>query len=191
MFMAGWWGVLAFSLAAAHLFGAEFSDGTVASIFTTPIRRECFAIAKLLVLAVWVLALTLVSVGALMAVATLQGASGFSWALVRTSLSDSLMVALLLYLTLPIVAFVSMLGRGYLAPMLFASAMMTASWTCGFLGWARWFPWAMPATIAGGMGPPSLFETGLTAGSWAIALGLFVAGLVAVFLYMHNPESAQ
>src|SRR5574340_892940 len=168
MFMAGWWGILIFSLAAAHLFGGEFADGTAGSMLTTPVRREYFMIAKFAVLAVWILGLVLVSVVCHMAAAVIRGATGFTWSLVGETLRDNLEVALLMYLTLPVTAFISMLGRGYVAPMLFATAAMAVSWSAGFLGWARWFPWAMPSTIGGGLGPPSQFAKGLVPASWAI-----------------------
>ena len=190
VWLAGWWGVLVFSLAAAHLFGAEFSDGTASGMLTAPVPRSRFVAAKLLVLALWVLLLTLVSIGAHIAIAVLQGADGFAWRLVGENLRDSLLVALLLYLTLPVVALVSMLGRGFIAPMLFSTAMTVAGWTAGFLGWSEWLPWSMPATVLGGMGPPGIAEAELGPASWAITLAMFVAGLVAVFVYVERADVA-
>jgi len=188
MWAAGWWGVLVFSLATAHLFGAEYGDGTAASMLTTPICRAGFVVAKLIVLAAWVLTLTLISVGAHAAIAAAQSAQGFTWAILCQNLSDSLLVALLIYLTLPSVACVSVAGRGYVAPMLYASGMMAIGWTFGFLGWAAWFPWSMPATVVGGMGPPGITEATLGPGSWAIIGGLFAAGVLAVFAYVNTAD---
>ena len=190
MFMAGWWGILIFGLAAAHLFGAEFSEGTAAGMLTTPVRREYFLAAKFVVLAVWVLVLVLVSVGSHVLAAALQGAEGFSWDLLRHTILDNVEVAFLLYLTMPLTALISMLGRGYVAPMLFSTAVMTASWSCGFLGWARWFPWAMPSTVGGGLGPPAILVRPLGTGSWAIIGTLFVAGLIGAFVYVNRASDA-
>ena len=138
VWLAGWWGVLIFGLATAHLFGGEFSDGTAPAMLTAPITRSRFIVAKLAVLALWVLALTLVSVVAHIVIAALQGADGFTWRYVGENVCDSLLVALLLYLTLPVVALVAMIGRGLIAPMIFSTAMTVAGWTFGFLGWSRW-----------------------------------------------------
>jgi ABC-2 type transport system permease protein len=190
MFMAGWWGILIFGLAAAHLFGAEFSEGTAAGMLTTPVRREYFLAAKFIVLAAWVLVLVLVSVGSHVLAATIQGATGFSWSLLWHAARVNLEVALLLYLTLPLTAFISMLGRGYVAPMLFSTAVMTASWSCGFLGWARWFPWAMPSAVGGGLGPPAILVRPLETGSWAIIGTLFVGGLIGAFIYVNRASDA-
>jgi ABC-type transport system involved in multi-copper enzyme maturation permease subunit len=186
MYMAGWWGILIFGLAAAHLFGAEYSEGTAASMLTTPIRRECFLAAKFIVLAAWVLVLVSVSIGSHLLAAVVQGATGFSWSLLWDTVQTNLEVAFLLYLTLPLTALISMLGRGYVAPMLFSTAVMTASWSCGFLGWARWFPWAMPSTVGGGLGPPDILVRQLGPSSWAIIGTLFVVGLIGAFAYVNR-----
>ncbi len=102
---------------------------------------------------------------------------------------DSLLVALLLYLTLPVVALVAMIGRGLIAPMIFSTAMTVAGWTFGFLGWSRWFPWSMPATVLGGMGPPGIAEAELGPASWAIALVTFAAGIIGVLAYVNTADS--
>lgn len=189
MYAAGWWGTLVYALATAHLFGGEYVDGTAEPMFTSPLRREGFIVAKFVVLAVWALGLTLVSVGSHAAVAVWQGASGFSWDLIATSLADNLFVALLFFLTTPVTAAIAMVGRGYMAPLLFATAVMTMGWACGFLGWTEWFPWAMPATVGGGLGPPDLLQAHLGVGSWALALGTFALGLAAVFLYVDRADT--
>lgn len=189
IFMAGWWGILVYSLVAAHIFGTEYSDGTAASMLTIPVRREHIVAAKLIVLAGWVVALALFSVLTDVCSALVLGAEGFAWSLMWTHLGESLLATLLLYMTLPLIAWISMLGRGYMAPMLFASGATAGSMACGFLGWTEWFPWAMASTIAGGMGPPGIAQGDLGAGSWAIAVGLFLAGLVAVVWYVRRADT--
>lgn len=186
MYMAGWWGILVFGMAAAHLFGAEFSDGTAETLLTTPIRRETIVTAKLLVLAGWVGVLAVVSIASHLAAAAALHASGFSWALVREASADTLQVAFMLYLTLPVIALVSMAGRGYMAPMLFSSVLLAFNLAFTFLGWAEWFPWAMPATVAGGLGPPSATIGELGAGSWAMLALTFVLGVGAVHAYVNR-----
>jgi ABC-2 type transport system permease protein len=189
-FMAGWWGLLVFGLAAASLFGSEFSDGTAASMFTTPIRRECFVTAKMIVLALWVVGLALTAVASQSIAAVFLGAEGFAWKLVFACLGDSLRVTLLLYLTTPLVALVSMLGRGYIAPMLLSTGLTSLSMTAGFLGWEHWLPWAMPLTVVGGITPPGIIEPELPFISWAILIAFFVLGLVAVFAFVNRVDSS-
>jgi ABC-2 type transport system permease protein len=189
-FMAGWWGLLVCGLAAASLFGSEFSDGTVASMFTTPIRRERFVLAKMIVLALWVVVLALTAVASQSLAAVFLGAEGFAWKLVSACIGDTLLVALLLYLTTPAVALVSMLGRGYIAPMLYSTGLTSLSMTAGFLGWERWIPWAMSLTVAGGIAPPGIIEPDLPFASWVILTAFFAAGLLAVFVYVNRVDSS-
>jgi len=188
-YMAGWWGLLVFGLAAASLFGSEFSDGTAASMFTTPIRREYFIAAKMTVLALWVAGLALTAVVSQSLAALILGADGFGWKLVSECLGDSLLVALMLYLTTPAVALVSMLGRGYIAPMLYSTGLTSLSMTAGFLGWERWIPWAMPLTVAGGIAPPGVIGDNLPVASWVLLIAFFVLTLTAVFAYVNRVDS--
>lgn len=188
-FMAGWWGLVVFGMAAATLFGSEFGDGTAASMLTTPLRREWFVVAKMMVLALWTAVLAVLAVATQMAAALLLGADGFAWSHVAQRTGDSLLVAGMIYMTLPIVALISMVGRGYLAPMLYSSAATAISLAATFLGWEQWLPWAMPLTVAGGITPPGILHTTTPAASWAILVTMFVAGMAAVFLYIDRAES--
>lgn len=189
MFASGWWGIVLYSLAAAHLFGSEFADGTAVAMYTAPVRREQFLIAKFAVLAFWALALTVTSVSAHVAVALMRGASGFAWDILASNIRDNLIVALLLYLPLPVIALISMMGRGYLAPMIFATGVMTVSWAFGFIGWTEWFPWSMAATVGGGLGPPDLLKETLGPASWAIILAMSAAAAIGVFAYADRADA--
>lgn len=186
MYMAAWWGTLIFSMAAANLFGAEFSEGTAASMLTTPIRRDTIVTAKMIVLAAWVAALALVSVVATVVVAVLMGAEAFSWEALWEAAGQSFQVAFMLYLTLPVVALISLFGKGYVAPMLFSSAMVAANIAAGFLDLEQWFPWTMPSTVAGGMAPPSALVGELPPASWAILGVMFALGLAGVYWYVYR-----
>lgn len=183
--IAGWYGVLTFSLAAASLFGSEFADGTAAAMFTTPVRREYFVAGKLAVLAVWVVALALISVAGEYVAGLLLGGQGFPGAAIWQALKDTLLVTFMLYLTLPLVGFISILGRGYLAPMLFASVTSAMSFAGMFIGWQRWLPWAMPITVRGGIVPVEMLkDSSMLPASWAILFATFAIGLAALFWSM-------
>lgn len=191
LYMAAWWGILIGSLAAAHLFGAEFSEGTASTLLTMPIRRELVVAAKMIVLAGWITVLALVSLASNAVVAVVMGAEAYSASVLSEATLQTLEVGFMIFLTLPLVALVSMMGRGYMAPMLFAGAMMAANIAAGFLGWAEWFPWSMPSTVAGGLGPPGTIITELGWGSWALLLAVFAVGLAGVFLYVNHLDDAR
>jgi len=49
-------------------------------------------------------------------------------------------------------AFFASVGRGYIAPLAWAVATIVASQILAVLGWGAWFPWSVPAVIAGAGG---------------------------------------
>jgi ABC-2 type transport system permease protein len=189
--MASWWGILLFGLAASYLFGREFADGTATTMLTLPMRRESFVGAKMAVLAVWVFGLAALAVMLQAAGAVVLGLPGFAWEHVRVSLAQSMHVALVIYLTLPVVSLLAMRERGYLAPMLFSGFMATAGLVFAVVGWSRWFPWSMPQSVAGSSFGPLFRTQGLVLGSWVIAFGLFAVGLAVLFWQVDRADSPQ
>jgi ABC-2 type transport system permease protein len=190
--IASAWGLLVFGLATAYVFGREFEDGTAKYMLTLPLRREYFVAAKMVVLAAWVLGLTILAVAVEAGYAAFLGLKGFAWGHIGTGLALSLEVSAVLYLTLPVVALLALLGKGYLPPMLFSALMMVSSMMLAIVGWARWFPWSMPTILAGMMfGLPDASRGHLGPESWVIAVGLFVAGSAAVLRYVDTADNAE
>lgn len=191
MTMGTWYGILLFGLVTAFVFGREFSEGVAPNMLTVPTRREYFVLAKFTVLAVWVAALTVLSVLAQAAWATLLGFDGFTWSAVWEGTGDVLTVALLIFLTLPVVALVAVVSRGVFAPMIFSALGFSAGMIGGIAGWGDWLPWAMPTTVAGTFLGPTvpLSIPELTTGSWAIAFGVFAFGVLAVLWWVNNADS--
>jgi ABC-2 type transport system permease protein len=189
--MASWWGVLLFGLAASYLFGREYADGTAKTMLTLPIRRESFVAAKMIVLAAWVFGLTALSVVLEAACAAVLRLPGFAWEHVWATAGESMTIALLVYLTLPVVAWLAMLEKGYLPPMLFSAFMATAGFMCGAIGWGRWFPWSMPLAVAGSAFGPLIQKPTLVAGSWVVEVVVFSIGLAAVIAYIDRADNTQ
>jgi ABC-2 type transport system permease protein len=68
-------------------------------------------------------------------------------------------------------AFFASVGRGYIAPLAWAVATIVASQILAVLGWGAWFPWAVPAILAGAggaevepVGPAGMALVSITAG---------------------------
>lgn len=187
--IAGAWGVLVFGFVTAYLFAHEFKEGTAAAMLTAPIRREYFIVAKFVVLAVWILGLTLLSAVLMAGGIALVGLDGFAWAHVLGAVTDSLKVSALLFLTLPFIAWLAVRGRGYLQPMLVSIALVMAGNGLISTGLARWFPWDMPVLVAGASWMP-IPPMSLVPGSWAVAVGVFAAGLVMLSLRIDRADVA-
>lgn len=189
--MASWWGILLFGLAASYLFGREFTDGTAKNMLTLPIRRESFVLAKMLVLAVWVFGLAALSIALQAVYAAVLRLPGFAWEHIWASTGESMQVTLLIYLTLPVVAWLAMLEKGYLPPMLFSSLMAAAGLLPMPVGWGSWFPWSMPQAIVGSFIGLGLPKPTLVAGSWVVDATVFVVGMAAVIVYIDRADNTQ
>lgn len=191
MAMGTWYGILLFGLVAAFVFGREYAEGVAPNMLTVPTRREYFVLAKFIVLGVWVAVLTALSVVAQAAWATLLGLDGFAWSAVWAGVGDVFTVALLIFLTLPLVALVAVVSRGVFAPMIFSAFGFSAGMIGGIAGWGDWLPWAMPTAIGGTfMGPAVAIPVPeLTTASWAIAASCFVIGTAAVMWWVNRADS--
>ena len=192
MTMGTWYGVLLFGLVTAFLFGREYVDGTASGMLSTPIRREYVVFAKLTVLAAWVLSLSVLALVAQAGWATALGLAGFAWASVWPVVGDVLTVALLQFLTLPVIALVAVVSRGIFAPMIVSAFGFSAGMLGGIAGWGEWLPWAMPAAIGGTfmgtLGSDRVAE--LTLMSWVISGGVFVAGTVAIMWWLLHADNS-
>ena len=120
---------------------------------------------------VWVFALGLLSVIAQAAYAALLGFDGFAWEHVLTSLRDSMLVMLAIAATLPLVGWIAVLGRGYLAPMIFSGIAFVSGVLFLQAGWERWVPWAMPIALVGMGWVPGETKSSLVTASWLILGG--------------------
>lgn len=189
--MASWYGLLLFGMAAAYLFGCEYGEGTVKEMFTLPLRREYFFVAKMVVLAAWVLGLAILSLAAQAGYAAVLGLHGFSWAEAVRCATISLEVALLTYATLPWAALLAMVGRGYLAPMVYSALAAFLGMGLAEAGWSRWFPWSMSLSVTGVALFPAVPMPDFVVGSWALMALVFVAGSVAAVLYMDWADTLQ
>ncbi len=175
--IAGAWGVLLFGFVTAYVFGRERKEGTDATMLTSPVHRRSFAVAKTVVVAVWVLALTLLAFLFQTAGFALAGLEGFAWGHVFGSLGETLQAAALIYLTLPLVAFFALTGKPrYLRPMLFLVVAWVLGNTVATTDYAHLYPWMMPVLIGGASWLPVPSDR-LDLASWVVALGVFVFGL--------------
>jgi len=181
-------GIVVFGMVAAYVFGRDYVGGTASSVLTLPMRREYPVLAKGIVLLAWVLGLTVLSVGAGAGYAALLGLKGFTFAQLATTAWESFQVALLLFGTLPIVALLAVVGRGYIAPMAFSGMTAWVGLGLAEAGWSRWFPWSMPMGITGIILGPPIEIRGLVPGSWAVMAAMFVAGVVALVWYVDTAD---
>jgi ABC-2 type transport system permease protein len=186
--VVGLGGTLLLSFIVAYVFGREYAESTAKNMLALPVSRPSFVFAKFVVAATW----WLVLVAAVLAEAFVIGMAlrlpGFSAELAIAAARDALLAAGIAYLLVPVVAWITTLGRGYLLPLGFALAMLALGNVFAKTGWAVWFPWSIVPLLVGTVGqpvqtlPPSSF----------VMLGItFAAGVVATtwqFIYADNNQ---
>jgi ABC-2 type transport system permease protein len=147
-------------------------------------------VAKMVVLAVWIAILALLAVVLTAGIAVLLGAQGFAWSHVLKGLGDTLAVSGLIYLTLPFVAWLAMLGKGYLRPMLYSMALMMMTTALIDTPISRWLPWSLSVHLVGASWYP-VPPADLTAGSVAVAVVFFLVGVAALMWRIDHADSAR
>jgi ABC-type transport system involved in multi-copper enzyme maturation permease subunit len=142
-------GAILYALITAWVFGREFSDHTAKELLALPTPRGTIVAAKLGLIALWGLGLSLfiflVGLGVGMAVEI----PGGSVALALSSGLDVLHIAALTLMLMPFVALLASAGRGYLPPLGWMILTLALGNIISLLGWGDWFPWAVPMLISG------------------------------------------
>jgi ABC-2 type transport system permease protein len=162
----------------AWLYGREFSDRTVRTLLAIPTPRWAMVTAKLLVLAVWGIALTAWILVLGLAIGAGVGLPGWSASLAMDAVGRIALSALLLMALQTTTAFVAGYGHGYLPPLGWTVLMVFLAQVLAALGWGASFPWAVPALVAGLTGPGGEVAT---VGSFIVVGVVSLVGLAATF----------
>ena len=189
--ISSWWGVLLGGFVTAYVFGREYSEGTARNMLALPVRREWFVVAKLFLLLAWVFALSALSILAHLAYGVLLGLDGFAWEHVARSLGDGMLVTIVIAATLPLVGVVAVLGRGYLAPMIFSGVAFATGVLVLQAGWERWYPWGMAFALVGMGWMPGETKSSLVVGSWVILGALFLLGVAALIVQIDYADCLE
>jgi len=181
-------GAMLFAIIAAWVFGREFSDHTAKELLALPTPRWVIVSAKLALMAVWILLLTLWIAGLGLVIGTAVEIPGGSVDLNWTAFESLLGISLLNFLLMPFVALFASVGRGYLPPVGWALLTVMLAQISVVLGWGDWFPWAVPALFSGMAGPRA---EQLGAHSY-LAVGLaFVAGVALTVVWWRGADQAR
>ena len=138
-------------------FGREHVDRTFASLFALTVPRATIALAKFLVLGVWIVALALV-IGIVALILGIVGQVGpveaatageIVWLLLVTTAAGVLALTM---------GYAASLGRGYLPAIGTLMVVIVAAQVAVLFGTGGWFPFAVPGLMAveGAEGAPDL-----------------------------------
>ena len=181
-------GLLLLAFIVAYVFGREYAEGTAKNMLALPIGREWFVVAKLVVAAVWWLVLVVAVLVEALVIGSALGLPGFSAGLVVSAVGNALLAAGIAYLLVPVVAWITILGRGYMPPLAFAIATLALGDVFTHTGWAPWFPYSIIPLLIGMVGKPVV---ALPVGSLVVLALTFVAGVAATVLQLRYADNAQ
>lgn len=166
---AGWL-VLAFIM--AFVFGREYTDHTATAMFTLPVARHRFAVAKFVVTLIWWVLIASITLVEAVVVGLALGLSGWTSQVPLDLLAGSITAITVTWLAGPPIALLAVWSRGYLAPIGAALALLLSGQLLGQTGWSSWFPWSV--LVATNTDPG-----GIPAHSWIALLAAAVLGIAA------------
>lgn len=169
-------GMLLLSFIVAYVFGREYAEGTAKNLLALPVARRTFVLAKFVVAATWWLVLVAAVLGEAFVIGLLLGLPDLGPGLAARAVRDALLAAGIAYLLAPVVAWITVWGQGYLAPLGFAMAMLVLGNVLAKTGWAPWFPWSIVPLLIGVVGQPA--QT-LPPGSFVVLALTFVVSIAA------------
>lgn len=181
-------GAIIFALITSWVFGREFADRTAKELLALPTPRWVIVVAKLVLIALWTLTLSLVVYAVGLAVGAAVDIPGWSAELGWTWFWTVLLAALLTFMLTPFVALFASAGRGYLPPMGWAILVFAFANILSVLGYGDWFPWAVPVLLSGiGNSHPDLI--GLH--SYFMVTLAFVVGAAATFEWWRSADQTR
>lgn len=184
--LVGAGGMMLIAFIVAFLFGREYADGTARNMLALPVDRGWFAFAKLTVAAVWWLGLALAGLAEGLLIGWAMGLPGFSGEAVAGTAADTLTAAGAAFLLAPVLAWITVWSRSYLAALGFALASLLVGDLLGHTGWGVWFPWSIVPLLTG-------MATTASALPWfsyvvlAVTFAVGVVGTVLQLRYADHP----
>lgn len=139
-----------FSLVTSWTFGREFADGTVKDLLAVPVARSTILLAKFGVTAAWSAGLTVIMCASSLLLGALIQMPGATLGGLLSGTGRALVTAALVWATISPFALLAGVGRGYLLPIGAMMLALVAANLVALVGWADYFPWAVPGLYAMG-----------------------------------------
>jgi ABC-2 type transport system permease protein len=145
-------GAILFAFLTAWVFGREFADRTIRGLLAIPTPRRTIVLAKAIVVATVALAISAWVLILGLMIGALVGLPDWSAANAADAIGAIALGAILTIALQAGTAFFAGVGRGYIAPLAWAVATIAGAQILAVLGWGAWFPWSVPAIVAGAGG---------------------------------------
>jgi ABC-2 type transport system permease protein len=169
-------GFFFFIIAISWIFGREFVDGTVKDLLAVPVKRSSILIAKFVVGAAWagMIAVLMIIFG--IVVGSIVKFPGGSLSFILGGITTTFVTAFLVIIVVLPFAFFASIGRGYFLPMGLAVLTLITANLLMAVGWAEYFPWAVPLLYAQD-------TSSLNAISYVILFVISLTGMIATYVW--------
>ena len=178
-------GAILFAFLTAWVVGREFADRTIRGLLANPTPRRTIVVAKAIVVAIWGLAISAWVLAFGLIVGALIGLADWSTAETGAGLASIALAAILTVGLQSWAACFASIGRGYIAPLAWAVATIALSQILTVLGFGSWFPWAVPAILAGAGG---VAVEPVGAGAIVIVVLVASAGVMATIAWWERAD---
>lgn len=145
-------GAILFAFLTAWVFGREFADRTIRGLLANPTPRRMIVLAKALVVVIWGFSISAWVLALGLAIGVVIGLPAWSPADAGSAVGSIALAAVLTVVLQSWAGLFASAGRGYIAPLAWTVAMVAVAQILSVLGWGAWFPWAIPAIVAGAGG---------------------------------------
>jgi ABC-2 type transport system permease protein len=169
-------GFFFFVMTISWVFGREFADGTLKDMLAVPVQRSSIVLAKFIVVAIWSLAMAIIIfIFGLVVGAIIQLPGGSTSVILHGSIISAITVCIVIAVVMPFALFASV-GRGYLLPMGVAVLTLITANLVTVVGWAEYFPWAIPILFSQG-------DSSLAPISYWLVILTGLAGMLATYVW--------
>ncbi|MCE5289417.1 MAG: ABC transporter permease [Nocardiaceae bacterium] len=172
-------GLLGFAVVAAWLFGREFADGTITSLFALPVSRSAIAAAKLVGFALWAAAVSLLLGLGILLLGIVLG-FGVPDSAVLAALGRQTVLGIFSAAVAVPVAWVATATRSLLGGVACGIFLVVIAQVGVLVGAGQWMPIAAPALWA--------MSGGADAGGLVIAATFSAAAVLATLWSWHRLE---
>jgi ABC-2 type transport system permease protein len=181
-------GAIVFAIVTAWVFGREFSDRTAKELLALPTSRAAIVAAKFVLIAAWMIAVSLFIFGLGLIVGKMVVIPGWSQDLLRSAFVDFMGSAILTIALMPFVALLASIGRGYMPAFGWAILTIVLAQIAAATGWGDWFPWSVPALFSGVAGPRAALLGGY---SYVIVIVASIIGLTATLYWWRSADQTK
>jgi ABC-2 type transport system permease protein len=180
--------VLLFGFVASWLFGREYAEGTAKDLLALPTSRTTILQAKFIGYGLWCTGLATFNFLFGLLIGALLGLPGWSSATLQGQATHYAVTTLLTIALGTPIAWLALIGKGYLAPLGWVALTLVLAQIMAALGLGAYFPWAVPGLYSGAGGATRPL---LPAASYLVLAFTSGAGYLATLFYWNYADQTQ